>query len=279
MLIEAAFDFPLYNPASGILFWTVAGTVTGLRRESGIVVSSEPVPRLDPKCAPQPSFRLRTAAVVFVLLTVTVYGASQTWYRYLVSEVWNRFGVALSDHGRYPEAVAALRRSQVIAPDNRETYPLLTRALRNNADFAEAEAAAIKWLELEPSFSAAHNELGFALASAGKDSQALAAFMDALRIAPTSAAAAINAGTILYQNACYDEAYNLFKYGLSIDSASFAPVTWRSYANAAIETRRAVEARKILQEYSNKLSVYRDAEARTLMQKADRIIKEGNRSP
>lgn len=106
-------------------------------------------------------------------------------------EAFYLLGSALLFAGRHAEALAPLGEAAVRLQRRGVGYRLGHCRLALG-DFAGAEAALRREIELHPESANAHNTLGVALVRQGKHEQALAAFLAALRIDPAHAEARRN---------------------------------------------------------------------------------------
>ncbi|MBX7246570.1 MAG: O-antigen ligase family protein [Candidatus Sumerlaeaceae bacterium] len=228
-------DFPLNNPASSLLFWTLAGALVGTQTHNNFR---------------RPAHTASSTSIIPIALMLWALALPLTLpaHRYLISETLNRTGFSLRNASRDQAAIEAFQQSLRVAPDNRETYPLLTTSLRRTSRLAEAQQAARKWIELEPDFSTAHNTLGFALAADGKTTDSIPCFERALQLAPTNVAAEANLATAYYLLGRHEDAYKAYE-SAARRNPDFGKDSLRNYADAAVESGHREAAVRLLNEY------------------------------
>lgn len=93
-------------------------------------------------------------------------------------------GVALSNLGRWPEAVEALNEAAAVEPNDAEVYYHLGIAQTNAGNDDDAMSAFQKSIDLNPSDSFAHYNLGLAYEKLGRLEAAIYSYKKALEINP-----------------------------------------------------------------------------------------------
>lgn len=97
---------------------------------------------------------------------------------------WKLLGMALQQHGRLGESLAAKRRAAHLLPVDAEAHSNLGTALDLQGMFDEAEVSLRRALELNPGLAQAHNNLGRVLQSQGRLQEAGRCYRRALELAP-----------------------------------------------------------------------------------------------
>jgi Flp pilus assembly protein TadD len=173
-----------------------------------------------------------TAACLGVLLGLTLLTRAQcrTWrtsealwthvlrhgeYRGWVAH--NNLGVALSDQGRFAEAVAQYTEGLKIKPDDALARNNLGFALLRLGRLDEAIAWYTAALQIDPNYVKAHYNLGSALRQQGRLDEARAQYAEALRINPGDGDAHISLGMTLRDQGRLDEALAQYAAALRID--------------------------------------------------------------
>ncbi len=96
--------------------------------------------------------------------------AAQDYYKY---------GLILSEEGRYEDAAKAFRNALGIKPDWAEAHSLLGSVLTQTGDFRGAEQELRKAVQVKPDYAEGWNYLGEFLKSRGKEAEAQEAFAKA----------------------------------------------------------------------------------------------------
>jgi tetratricopeptide (TPR) repeat protein/tRNA A-37 threonylcarbamoyl transferase component Bud32 len=104
-----------------------------------------------------------------------------------------------------------------VAPGNAAVYNSLGVALHNNKDWAGAEAALRKAVELDPKLAVAYNNLGNALRGNGQVDEAIACYKKAIALDPKYAMAYDNLGNALHVKGQVDEPIAYFKKAIALD--------------------------------------------------------------
>ncbi|MGO9109039.1 MAG: sulfatase-like hydrolase/transferase [Thermoguttaceae bacterium] len=125
-------------------------------------------------------------------------------------------GLALSQAGKLPEAIAHYRKAVEIKPDFADAHLNLGVALASRGEFDEAITHYQKALEIKPDHVEAHYNLGYALAGRGQVDEAIAHYRRAVEIKPDEADAHINLGLALANSGQVDEAITHYRKALEI---------------------------------------------------------------
>jgi tetratricopeptide (TPR) repeat protein len=129
----------------------------------------------------------------------------------------NNLGVALSDRGRFAEAVAQYTEGLKIKPDDALARNNLGFALLRLGRLDEAIASYTAALQIDPNYVKAHRNLGLALRQQGRLDEARAQYAEALRINPSDVDAHISLGMTLRDQDRFDEALAQYVEALRID--------------------------------------------------------------
>ena len=105
---------------------------------------------------------------------------------------WKLLGMALQQHGRLGESLAAKRRAAHLLPVDAEAHSNLGTALDLQGMFDQAEVSLRRALELNPGLAQAHNNLGRVLQSQGRLREAGQCYRQALELAPDMSGAYSN---------------------------------------------------------------------------------------
>jgi tetratricopeptide (TPR) repeat protein/4-amino-4-deoxy-L-arabinose transferase-like glycosyltransferase len=115
-------------------------------------------------------------------------------------------GFALSQIGKFQEAIEQYEQALRIKPDYAEAHRNLGIALSQIGKFQEAIGQYEQALRINPDFAKAHNNLGVALSRIGKTQEAIGQYEQALRIEPDFAEAHHNLGIAFVQMGKIEEA-------------------------------------------------------------------------
>ena len=113
---------------------------------------------------------------------------------------------ALSNAGRFDEAVEQYHEALRLKPDDAETHNNLGGTLQRLGRIAEAVDEYHEALRLKPNYAAAHNNLGNTLAQMGRMDEAIAEFQQVVRLDPPYLKARVNLGHALALVGRVDEA-------------------------------------------------------------------------
>lgn len=106
-------------------------------------------------------------------------------------------GMALSDRGRLPAAIAHLRRATELAPNDPDAHVALGVALARDDQTAAAIASFRAGVRLDETNPLAHRNLGGCLLRAGKPEEAEPHFQRAVELGPTDPATRVGLGKCL----------------------------------------------------------------------------------
>jgi tetratricopeptide (TPR) repeat protein len=152
-----------------------------------------------------------------------VYVSDETLWRNNVAAnpaAWlahSNLGVALSQQGRGPEAIAEFEEALRVKPDYAEAHVNLGVILAQQGETEEAIKHYERALRIKPDYEGAHMNLGLALLGSGRASEAITEWEEALRINPNNAAAHNNLGLALAQTGKPQEAISHFEQALRIE--------------------------------------------------------------
>jgi protein O-mannosyl-transferase len=132
---------------------------------------------------------------------------------------WNNLGAALSEQGKWSEAVPSFERALQINPDSAEVHNNLGTALLRQEKSDEAIQHYKRAVQLQPDYVTALCNLGFALGKQGRWNEAVPCFEQALRLYPDSAEAHNCLGVALSQQKRWSEAIAHFERALQINPA------------------------------------------------------------
>jgi tetratricopeptide (TPR) repeat protein len=127
---------------------------------------------------------------------------------------WKALSVSLSIQGK--PALHALEMATRLLPDDPETHSNLGNALSEAGRFVEAVECCRYALQLNPNYSGAHNNLGNALWNLGQPEAALACYQRALDITPEFPLAQFNKGKLLLRLGEFDAAAQSFRRATAV---------------------------------------------------------------
>lgn len=133
------------------------------------------------------------------------------------AEAWQHLGTVLAGVGAYEDAIEALSRATVIAPEDPSTWTDLGAAYLRSTQYKDGIKALHTALDLEPFFAKAHYNLGIAYLKLGKQEKALDAFESALTIDPDLGDPRLNPGAV------NNPALDLVKLRVYMNSTGAAP--------------------------------------------------------
>jgi Tfp pilus assembly protein PilF len=206
-------------------------------------------------------FALAPTAVIFALGVLTIrqvqvwHDTNALWKQVIAVTDNSTFRSAtahhlaaqyLADRGELDAAIAHLRTSIEIEPDDFTTYSDLGVTLVKFGRVDEAIESFRRAITLNPQLSLLHFQLGNALALQGRLDEAAQHLQDALRIDPNYSQAYNNLGKIMAAQGQLDRAIDLFRHALKIQP-SFVEAR-RNLAMALNEAGKKNEALQELQE-------------------------------
>ncbi len=129
-------------------------------------------------------------------------------------------GCALSDLGRYREAIDAYAQSAKLAPDH-AALPLFNmgNAHQELKEFDQASEAFRKVTEIDPEFADAWTNLGRLHDDQGRHAEAIKCYDEALKTAPDDIDTLTNRGNSLQALERYQEAIACYDRALALDSS------------------------------------------------------------
>jgi protein O-GlcNAc transferase len=133
--------------------------------------------------------------------------------------LWKVLGAALQAQGK--DALAALRRTTELLPDDADAHNNLGNLLRNLKQPEEAAASCRLALSIKPDFAEAHSNLGNALKDLGQLDDAVACYRVALQIKPGYAIAHFNLGNVLRDLEQFGDAVASYRHAVSTDPNFF----------------------------------------------------------
>jgi arylsulfatase A-like enzyme/Tfp pilus assembly protein PilF len=150
------------------------------------------------------------------------------------SEVRANLGLIYSRWGEFAKAEKELHTALVLEEGSISANYRLADVYRATKKYPQAAERYRRVLEIDPDYVWAANGLGMALAMAGKNEEALAAFRDAVRIAPGMAPGYLNLAVHLERLKRFPEAIEAYQKFLALaPEAEYA--RQRDLATAAIE--------------------------------------------
>lgn len=141
---------------------------------------------------------------------------------------------------RYPEALAAIDQALLVYPRERLFHDLLGKLRFRQNDYAGAERAFRRSIELEPDAVYAYANLDAALLHQNRGDEALQVLQQGLQIRPNSRLYG-NLGTALFERGDYGGAAAAFEHAVSSDKGS--PQQYLNWANLA-DTLRWIPGRQ-----------------------------------
>jgi predicted O-linked N-acetylglucosamine transferase (SPINDLY family) len=158
---------------------------------------------------------------LFNLFNAGRYGEMESLARRLIERypesglAWKGLSVALQAQGQ--EALAELRRTVELLPEDADAHNNLGNALRNAGRFEAAQASYRRALEINPDFADAYNNLGNVLKDLGRLDDALASYRHALELNPLFADAHNNLGSVLKDLGQFDAALANYRKALELN--------------------------------------------------------------
>jgi tetratricopeptide (TPR) repeat protein len=153
----------------------------------------------------------------------------------------------------FPKAKAAAQMALDIDPMLAEAYASLGLAkFQHDWDWAGAEAALKKAIELNPNYAPGHHFFADYLKGMGRFDEALEQIREAQALDPLSIAISSGVGHVLYLSRRYDEAIEAYRRSLELDPKSVLARLWfgrpflqkGQFDEAIHEIRQAVELSK-----------------------------------
>ena len=129
--------------------------------------------------------------------------------------LWKVLGATLQAQSK--DALAALRRTTELLPDDADAHNNLGNLLRKLRRAGEAAASCRLALSIKPDFAEAHSNLGNALKDLGQLDDAVACYRVALQIKPAYAIAHFNLGNVLRELGQFGDAVASYRHAVSIN--------------------------------------------------------------
>ncbi len=129
-------------------------------------------------------------------------------------------GLALSQAGRFSEAIPHYRDAIRLKPDHAKAYNNLGRSLQKLGRLDEAIASIQRAIQIDPQLELAYINLSDALVAANRLDEAIAARQQAARLNPFNAVNINNLGGLLAQTGRYDAAIAHFRRALELQPES-----------------------------------------------------------
>jgi len=127
-------------------------------------------------------------------------------------------GATYAGMGRMPDALEPMRTAVRLAPDSGAAHDALGRILASLRHFDEGLAELREAVRLNPNSAGTFNEIGNLLDQIfGKPDEALAAYMEARRVAPTQPYIHHNIGLLLFRQGKFSEAIPYYEEALRLD--------------------------------------------------------------
>ncbi|TCT22880.1 tetratricopeptide repeat protein [Thiobaca trueperi] len=134
---------------------------------------------------------------------------------------WQALARIFRAQGKLQEALAVMRKSTGLAPDNPDVRTDLAHTLYEVGRFLDAVAEYKKSLEIAPDFAPAHFGLGLAFKAMNQWTAASQAFDRAVQLRPDDADACGNLGVMYARMGRYDEAQIHLRHALEIKPDAF----------------------------------------------------------
>ncbi len=229
----------LYLPSAGFCL-LVACAVEGLAR----------------RLVPQPR-KARIGALLCVVLLTAAWGRA-TWVR---NRIWleprvffeamvrdaprsarshRELALVYSRLGRHEDALAEMKRSLALKPDDATTLYNLGNVMMRAGRYQEAIGAYTRSLARKPDFVQAMTNLGNAYSAVGDEASARRWFENGLRLAPGSALLNMNLANSLFRQGLIQEAEERYRRAARLDPRSAN--IHRNYASLLYATGRYQEA-------------------------------------
>jgi tetratricopeptide (TPR) repeat protein len=169
------------------------------------------------------------AAVVVALLFVTtarrnvIYQTRLNLWEDAVAKqpdhhrAWGNLGQALTDLGRYDEAIETLKRSLELNDRSYKTHNSMGNALLKSGRPAEAMTSYAEAVRLRPKFADGYNNLGMAAAALGRWDEAVQHYHKAIDVDPYLFRAYNNLGAALAREHRWEDAVQMFRKAAEIN--------------------------------------------------------------
>ncbi len=163
---------------------------------------------------------------------------------------YNNRGLAYADTAQYALAIEDFNKAITLHPKDADTYNNRGIAWFNRNEYGKAIVDFDKAIELNPDFAFAYNNRGNAYKGLLKYDKAIADFDKAIELRPESAAAYNNRGLILAHKKDFDAALRDFNKAIELDGKNAD-----AYNNRANTFRRKEQYDKAVADYTKALSL------------------------
>jgi len=184
--VQSLFDFNLYNPASGFLFWIMAGFLAGMTFPISIPVKS------------LFSFpRILAGTILLIISLPALFLVPARLVIHYRNERLLRTAHVLFEAHRYDKAAEAAASALAKDRNNIDAAILLADSLRNTRGREEEAISAYQlWATLEPHFVPIYNSMGDSYFKLGRKAEARQVFEKALSLNPHSVPVLLNLGNL-----------------------------------------------------------------------------------
>jgi tetratricopeptide (TPR) repeat protein len=146
----------------------------------------------------------------------------------------------IAHKARHPDAVALIRRSIALQPQNAVAYTNLALVLQAEGRVDEAIECSRQALALQPNVAEAHFNLGYAFHCKGELDNAIACYQRALALKPALFHVHLNLGAALQAQGQSEQAIEIYRRGLAEQPASASLLS--NLSNAMWEADKLEEA-------------------------------------
>jgi len=222
------------------------------------------------------------AGFALISLSLLTWKQTQVWHDSV--ELWrhillispesafahNKMGAALSDQGKFEEALVHFRQTLEISPKDQDARHNLGSTLARQGNLQEAVREFQGILQINPQNVGARSDLGTALAAAGELDEAIEQFQRVIRTDPKFIKAYYNLGTILAKKGQFQDAVAYFRQATQLDPG-YAKA---HYGLAFVQARRG-EVTDAIEHYRHALKL-NPGEFEIYFNYAVALAKQGN---
>jgi len=206
ILVHSLFSFPLQLPTSSMMFWAMAGLISGQARRLAVQrQASRPWPIV---------WRRRLAVAVLVAVAFTIVQLSGSQY---IAQYHRSRGLAFKNRGLYREAVGEFARAEQFCGSDFLTHYLASVCLRKLGLIQEAIEQSQQSLACNPNDRHTIFNLGTLYSFQGRTSEALRLWRRVLSLDPDYADAYFNMGVVLAGQGKLGVAATAYENALRID--------------------------------------------------------------
>ncbi len=134
--------------------------------------------------------------------------------------LWNILGISAAQLGMFDKSEMALKKFLALDPTNAANHDNLGNVLREQKKFVEAIEAHTKAISLEPNYYLAYFNMGITFTQQGKLNQAIKAYKKSISIKPDYIEAYCNMGVIFMEQGKLNKSLEVFKNSISINQSS-----------------------------------------------------------